>query len=140
MTEHTSEDKSFVFPLLNRVYIAGKLIHDPPLRYTKRGVPVTNFVIETMPDSKDTTERKACQISVVVWAQQAIECTQTLKKDCPVVITGELQSMPNADPEKLHFPVQINALSIQTLYQTDQENAPDQENDETTGDTTQNKD
>lgn len=129
MTEPSNEDKSFAFPLLNRVYIAGKLTHDPPLRYTKRGVPVTNFVIETVPDTKETEERKACQISVVVWAQQAIECTRTLKKDHPVFISGELQSMPNADPAKGHFPVQINALSIQTLHQAEEANAPAQESD-----------
>ena len=140
MTEHTNEDKSFAFPLLNRVYIAGKLTHDPPLRYTKRGVPVTNFVIETVPEINETEERKACQISVVVWAQQAIECTRTLKKEHSVFITGELQSMPNADPAKGHFPVQINALSIQPLQQTEQVNIPAQESDQTIEDQDQEND
>ncbi len=140
MTEHTNEEKSFAFPLINRVYIAGKLTHDPPLRYTKRGVPVTNFVIETVPDSKETEERNVCHISVVVWAQQAIEYTRILRKDHPVFITGELQSMPNADPAKGHFPVQINALSIQPLHQPEQAKAQVQENDGTNQDQNQEND
>jgi single stranded DNA-binding protein len=107
------------FPDVNRVVIAGDLIFDPPLRWTKRGVPVTNFVISTTPDPNieepDELRSKKCFINVVVWAQKAVFCHENLKKGTPVLIIGELQSMPNFAPEKAYYPVQLNAKWIQVL-------------------------
>ncbi|MBN2354961.1 single-stranded DNA-binding protein [candidate division KSB1 bacterium] len=111
--------KGYVFPNINRVAIAGVLVQDPPLRYTTRGVPVTNFVIITDPeecgDSLEGMERLKCYISVVVWAQQAVQCNKYLRKGNPVLIIGELQSMPNFEPDRNYFPIQINAQWIQYL-------------------------
>jgi len=112
--------KGMAFPILNQVTVAGVLMADPPLRQTRRGVPVTNFVIKTMPEAShlaalEGMEREPCFISVVVWAQQAITCNKYLKKGSPVLIVGELQSMPNASTESAYFPVQINAQWIQYL-------------------------
>ena len=108
------------FPILNQISIAGVLMGDPPLRQTRRGVPVTNFVIRTTPEAgavelPEGWEREPCYVSVVVWAQQAINCNKYLKKGSQVLIVGELQSMPNASPGTGYFPVQINAQWIQYL-------------------------
>ncbi|MBN1541523.1 single-stranded DNA-binding protein [candidate division KSB1 bacterium] len=113
-------NKNMAFPILNQATIAGVLMGDPPLRQTRRGVPVTNFVIKTTPEqstiaSPEGWEREPCYVSVVVWAQQAVNCNRYLKKGSPVLIIGELQSMPNAAPESGFFPVQINAQWIQYL-------------------------
>ncbi len=111
--------RDFAFPGVNRVAIAGKLIQDPPLRYTTRGVPVTNFVIVTSPEVEPAAveglDRPPCYISVVVWAQQAVQCNKYLHKGNSVLIIGELQSMPNHAPERNYFPVQVNAQWIQYL-------------------------
>lgn len=112
-------DKIYKLPCLNRIAIAGKLINDPPLRKTNRGVAVTNFVIVTDPEDKlnhfEGMEREPCYISVVVWAQQAVQCNKYLRKGHSVLIVGELQSMPNCAPEKGFYPVQVNAQWIQYL-------------------------
>ena len=107
------------FPDVNRIVIAGDILYDPPLRWTKRGIPVTNFVLSTHPDPEvpepEELRTKKCYISVVVWSQKAIFCHENLKKGTPVMVIGELQSMPNFAPEKGFYPVQINAKWIQIL-------------------------
>ncbi len=106
-------------PDINRIYIAGTLLHDPPLRHTRKGVPVTNFIVVTKPEINNPTaegmERNPCYISIVVWAKQAVQCHKHLKKGSSVIILGELQSMPNFDPDEEYFPVQISAQWIQYL-------------------------
>ncbi len=41
------ENKVYAFPDMNKCMISGCLVHNPPLRKTKKGVPVTNFIIAT---------------------------------------------------------------------------------------------
>jgi single-stranded DNA-binding protein len=104
---------------VNRVLIAGRLVKNPPLRRTKKGIPVTNFVIETLPDSRklqvENFGGRPCFVSVVAWAQQATLCKRLLSRGNSVLICGELQSMPNADIENGFLPVQINVHSLQIL-------------------------
>ncbi len=112
-------NNGFDLPDVNRVIIAGELLYDPPIRNTRKGVPVTNFVICTQPDPEivepDELRPKKCYISVVVWAQKAVFCHENLRKGTPVMIIGELQSMPNFAPERGYYPVQVNAKWIQVL-------------------------
>ncbi|HOH06917.1 MAG TPA: single-stranded DNA-binding protein [bacterium] len=114
-----ADNRDYSFPNVNRVAIAGKLIQDPPLRWTTRGVPVTNFVIVTSPEAEadlpEGTDRPPCYISIVVWAQQAVQCNKFLRKGSSVMVIGELQSMPNHAPERNYYPVQVNAQWIQYL-------------------------
>lgn len=114
-----NRNKSYDFPNVNRIVVAGRLMQDPPLRWTSRGVPVTNFVISTEPEPEQPVleglEREHCFISVVVWAQQAVQCNKYLKKGASVMIIGELQSMPNSAPDKGFYPIQVNAQWIQYL-------------------------
>ena len=109
----------FNHPDINRVFIAGQLLHDPPLRRTRKGIPVTNFIVVTQPETAEIKtegfEREPVYISVVVWAKQAVQCSKHLRKGSSVVILGELQSMPNARPEENYLPVQISAQWIQYL-------------------------
>jgi len=109
----------FNHPDINRVFIAGSLLHDPPLRRTRKGVPVTNFIVVTKPEpTQDNAEgfaREPLYISIVVWAKQAVQCSRHLKKGSSVIILGELQSMPNANIEENYFPVQVSAQWIQYL-------------------------
>ena len=104
---------------VNYVSIAGNLVNDPPLRKTKRGVPVTNFIIRTCPEphpgEKETDDRESCFISIVAWAHQAVQCNKNLRKGSAILVVGELQSMPNASPESGFCPVQVNAQWIQYL-------------------------
>ena len=112
-------DSGFNHPDINRVLIAGNLLHDPPLRRTRKGVPVTNFIVVTKPETtaegQEGLEREPVFVSVVVWAKQAVQCSKHLKKGSAVIILGELQSMPNTNLEENFLPVQISAQWIQYL-------------------------
>ena len=128
-------ENGFDLPDANRVIIAGELLYDPPIRNTRKGVPVTNFVICTQPDPEivepDELRTKKCYVSVVVWAQKAVFCHETLRKGTPVMIIGELQSMPNFAPEMGYYPVQVNAKWIQVLSRIENREAiMIEENDE----------
>ena len=113
------ENLTYNHPDINRIFVAGTLIQDPPLRRTRKGVPVTNFIVVTRPEinAKISAEmrREPCFISVVVWAKQAVQCSKHLRKGSAVIVLGELQSMPNAKPEDGFFPIQISAQWIQYL-------------------------
>jgi len=50
-----------------------------------------------------------------VWSKQAVQCNKFLKKGSSVLILGELQSMPNSEPENGYFPIQLSAQWIQYL-------------------------
>ncbi len=123
----------FNHPDINRVFIAGTLLHDPPLRRTRKGVPVTNFIVVTKPEPTyeniEGAEREPLYISVVVWAKQAVQCSRHLKKGSSVIILGELQSMPNADVENNYFPVQISAQWIQYLEKDEYSQISDDDED-----------
>ncbi len=127
-------DKGYKFPLVNQVAIAGVLVHDPPIRKTKRGIPVTNFVVNTKPDKNsihpESQERESCYVSVVVWAKQALQCNKFLKKGSVVLVIGELQSMPNSDPRKKFCPVQLSAQWIQYMERGTVQSLDDYENDD----------
>lgn len=118
-TKRRRPSRGYSFPEVNRIAIAGRLVQDPPLRWTRKGVPVTNFIIATEPEIDpsvdEETKREPCFVSVVVWANQAIQCNKNLSKGNSVLILGELQSMPNYKPERDFYPVQINAQWIQYL-------------------------
>ncbi len=107
------------FPDINHVVVSGRLVQDPPIRKTRRGIIVTNFLITTCPDHKsldiDECERNKCCVSIVVWGRQAAQCNKYLKKGSRVLIMGELQSMPNFKPQEGFFPVQVSAQWIQYL-------------------------
>ncbi len=115
------QDVEFNHPDINRVFVAGALLHDPPLRRTRKGVPVTNFIVVTKPDKQSNSDaelqREPVLVSVVVWAKQAVQCSKHLRKGSSVIILGELQSMPNSKPEHAFLPVQISAQWIQYLEQ-----------------------
>ena len=112
-------NSGFNHPDINRIFIAGTLLYDPPLRRTRKGVPVTNFIVVTKPEndleSTDEVGREPVFVSMVVWAKQAVQCSRHLKKGSSVIILGELQSMPNSNPDEGYLPVQISAQWIQYL-------------------------
>jgi len=118
-TQRFRFDKGYKFPMVNQVAVAGVLVHDPPIRKTKRGIAVTNFVIHTIPDKSmkppEEQEREICYVSIVVWSNQALQCKRFLKKGSIILAIGELQSMPNSDPRKKYCPVQLSAQWIQYL-------------------------
>lgn len=80
---------------LNKVMIIGNLGHDPEMRYTKAGQPMTKFRVATnrswtSPNGERHQETE--WFNVVAWGKLAEICNQYLKKGEQVYVEGRLQS------------------------------------------------
>jgi len=78
---------------VNVVILIGNICRDVELRHTQDGVPVTTFTVAVnRPAPKDSQERKADFIDVVVWRNQAENCAKYLSKGRKVSVTGRLRT------------------------------------------------
>lgn len=87
---------------LNRVMIIGRLGHDPEMRYTPSGKPVTSFSVAVSRDWKtpDGERREETEwFNVVAWDSLAETCKQHLVKGQPVYVVGRLQTRKWDDQE-----------------------------------------
>ncbi|MFO0958042.1 MAG: single-stranded DNA-binding protein [Isosphaeraceae bacterium] len=79
---------------LNKVFLIGRLTHDPELRYTPNGAPVTDLRIATSRQftGKDGSPQKdTLYIDVTVWNRQAENCCQFLRKGRQIHVEGFLK-------------------------------------------------
>ena len=81
---------------LNRVLLIGNLGGDPEKRFTPSGQAVATFNIATTERWKDKTSSQQQERTewhrIVVWGQQAENCSQYLSKGRPVFVEGRLQT------------------------------------------------
>src|SRR5437763_1951991 len=80
---------------LNKVFLIGRLTHDPELRYTPGGAAVSDLRVATSRSwtGKDGERKEdTLYIDVTVWNRQAENCCQYLKKGRQVHVEGYLRS------------------------------------------------
>lgn len=81
---------------LNAVYLTGRLVADPELRYTQKGTPVCDFRIACSRrfKNRETSEwqEETLFINIVAWQRQAEAANDYLKKGSAVLIDGNLRS------------------------------------------------
>ena len=78
--------------MLNRVVLIGRLTADPELRYTKNGIAVATFTLAVDRRYKNAEgERETDFIDIVVWRQQAENCSNYLSKGKLAAVDGSLQ-------------------------------------------------
>ncbi len=78
----------------NKVMLMGNLTRDPEVRYTPSGTAVTDLglaVNRNFKGSDGQLKEETCFVRVTVWARQAENCAQYLKKGSPVFIEGRLK-------------------------------------------------
>ena len=77
----------------------GRLVADPELRYTQSNVPTASVRIAVDRDFKDkeTGERKADFINVVVWRATAEFVSRNFAKGRMAVVSGRLQTRDYTD-------------------------------------------
>jgi len=81
--------------MFNKATIVGRLGHDPEVRYTQEGTPVTNLNIATSEAYKDKNGERQDKTEwhrVAVWGKTAENCGQYLGKGRMVLIEGPLQT------------------------------------------------
>jgi single-strand DNA-binding protein len=85
----------------NNVSIAGNLVADPELRYTKGGSAISSLRIAVNRRwSKDGEwEEETSFFDVTAWAQIAENCAESLTKGMRVVVTGRLEEQRWEDKE-----------------------------------------
>lgn len=81
---------------LNTVYLTGRLVADPELRYTQKGAPVCDFRIACSRRFKNREtgewQEETLFINIVAWQRQAEAANDYLKKGSAVLIDGNLRS------------------------------------------------
>jgi single-strand DNA-binding protein len=104
---------------LNKVMIIGHLGHDPEMRYTPSGKPVTTFKVATSRTWNSTDGERHTEtewFSVVTWGNLAEICKQYLTKGQQVYIEGRLQTRRWEDSEGTkHTSIEIVANEMMIL-------------------------
>jgi single-strand DNA-binding protein len=79
---------------LNKVFLMGRLTHDPELRYTPNRIAVIDLRLATTRSWGRDEERRedTLYIDVTVWNRQAEMCGQYLRKGSAVHVEGHLRS------------------------------------------------
>lgn len=80
-------------PVLNKIFIMGRLTRDPELRRTQTGTPVASFSLAVDRDFKDkqTGERVVDFIDVVAWRATGEFVSRYFTKGRMAVVDGRLQ-------------------------------------------------
>lgn len=87
--------------MLNKIFIMGRLAHDPELRHTQTGTPVANFTLAVDRDfkEKNTGERTTDWIDVVAWRTTGEFVSKYFSKGRMAVVEGRLQIRDWTDKE-----------------------------------------
>jgi single-strand DNA-binding protein len=77
---------------MNKVWLIGRLVANPQLRYTKSGLAVATFTLAVDRDFlSESGEREADFIDIVTWRKQAEAVANHLSKGRLVAVEGRLQ-------------------------------------------------
>ncbi len=92
---------SIRLPEQNHVLLAGRLTHDPDLRFTQKGLAVCHFDIAVNRRYKDAASGEwkddATFVPITVWGPMAERCKEKIKKGSPVHIEGRLAGSEYTD-------------------------------------------
>jgi len=85
--------------MLNKIFIMGRLTHDPELRHTQSGTAVASFTLAVDRDfkDKDTGEKQTDFIDCVAWRNSAEFVSKYFSKGRMAVVEGRLQIRPWTD-------------------------------------------
>ncbi len=104
---------------LNRIFLIGNLTKDPELRYIPSGQAVCTIRIacsEKFKTKAGEDREETLFIDVVVWAKQAENVSQYLKKGSPVFVEGKLRirDFQGRDGNK-QYKTEVTANRVQFL-------------------------
>lgn len=112
---------------MNKVILCGNLGADPELRYTQSQKPVCNLSVATTEyREKDGEKQEFTEWSkVVIWGQQAENCSKYLSKGRSVLVEGRLQtrSWENKEGQK-QYTTEIVAQNVQFIGGAKKDESP----------------
>lgn len=108
---------------LNKVFLIGRLTHDPELRYTPNGTPVADLKLATSrkyATREGETREETLYIVVTVWNRQAENCCQFLRRGRAVHVEGYLkeETWETREGEK-RSKIKVEAERVQFLDKKD---------------------
>ncbi|MEO0085419.1 MAG: single-stranded DNA-binding protein [candidate division WOR-3 bacterium] len=108
---------------LNSVFLIGRAVADPDLRYTPKGTPVLSFRIAVGRRYKDPAsdewKEETSYFTVNCWTQLAERLSERLRKGMAVLVQGELRSRSWETPTgEKRTAVEIYGRSVQILDKT----------------------
>jgi len=102
---------------MNKVFLIGRLVRDPELRYTSSNLPVATFSIAVNRTfANQNGEREADFINIVVWRKQAENCKNYINQGSQVAIDGRLQTRSYDDQNgQKRYVTEVVADNVQFL-------------------------
>lgn len=85
---------------MNKVFLIGRLVRDPELRYTSSNIPVATFSLAVNRNfTGQNGERETDFINIVVWRKQAENCKNYINQGSQVAIDGRIQTRSYDDAD-----------------------------------------
>lgn len=102
---------------MNKVFLIGRLVRDPELRYTGSNIPVATFSLAVnRPFTGQSGERETDFINIVVWRKQAENVKNYLNQGSQVAIDGRIQTRSYDDQNgQKRYVTEVVADNVQFL-------------------------
>ena len=102
---------------MNKVFLIGRLVRDPELRYTGSNIAVATFSLAVnRPFTGQSGERETDFINIVVWRKQAENVKNYLNQGSQVAIDGRIQTRSYDDQNgNKRYVVEVIADNVQFL-------------------------
>lgn len=102
---------------MNKVFLIGRLVRDPELRYTGSNIAVATFSIAVNRNFAGANgERETDFINIVVWRKQAENCKNYITQGSQVAIDGRIQTRSYDDQNgQKRYVTEVVADNVQFL-------------------------
>ena len=102
---------------MNKVFLIGRLVRDPELRYTSSNIPVATFSLAVNRNfAGQNGERETDFINIVVWRKQAENCKNYINQGSQVAIDGRIQTRSYDDQNgQKRYVTEVVADNVQFL-------------------------
>ncbi|MFW5998251.1 MAG: single-stranded DNA-binding protein [bacterium] len=108
--------------MLNKVILLGRLVQDPELRYSNKGVPFCCFTLAVDRNYTNSEgEKETDFLDIISWNKLAENCTNYLKKGNLTAVEGRIQIRKNTKEDRTYINPEIIARSVQFLEWPDTE-------------------
>ena len=102
---------------MNKVFLIGRLVRDPELRYTGSNIAVATFSLAVNRNFAGANgERETDFINIVVWRKQAENCKNYITQGSQVAIDGRIQTRTYDDKDgQKRYVTEVVADNVQFL-------------------------
>jgi single-strand DNA-binding protein len=107
---------------VNRIFLTGRLVQDPDIRYTPNGSEVAQFRIAVnrnfKPKDKEEWQEETFFITIVAWNRLAERVEKSIKKAMPVFVDGSLRIRSYEADGAKKYVTEVIANDVRLLQST----------------------